>query len=195
MHVPSSFVSYPYQDGARSLRQPNRVSRAPCTGMVSSRQQRKLSPKAEQGGAGNRSKVLVPSDCSIVEPLLARPTSEWVAKPDRMIEDSRLKKTKEWGKKVAPLWEQTPVSIPSRHGNHSIRVNLHRWKKARPTGALRAALLAPVLWIHGGGMVLPSGSYGDPQLQILAPLGPELLIASVEYRLAPRHACPQLPST
>ena len=39
-------------------------------------------------------------------------------------------------------------------------------------------------------MVLPSGSYGDPQLQILAPLGPELLIASVEYRLAPRHACP-----
>ena len=134
--------------------------------------------------------ILVPSDCSVVEPLLERPTTEWVATPDEMIEQSRLRKTKEWRKKVAPLWDQTPMSIPSQHGNHSIHINLHRWRKPRPAAALKATLLAPVLWIHGGGMVLPSGSYGDPQLQILAPLGPELLIASMEYRLAPRHACP-----
>ena len=128
---------------------------------------------------------LSPSDCSAVEPLLARPNREWVATPDEMVNEARLKKTKEWRKNVEPLWEQTAISIPSQHGNHSISVNLHRWK-AKPA----ALWLAPVLWIHGGGMVLPSGSFGDPQLQILAPLGPELLIASVEYRLAPRHECP-----
>ena len=47
--------------------------------------------------------ILVPSDCSVVEPLLERPTREWVATPDEMIEQSRLRKTKEWRKKVAPL--------------------------------------------------------------------------------------------
>ena len=35
--------------------------------------------------------ILVPSDCSVVEPLLERPTTEWVATPDEMIEQSRLR--------------------------------------------------------------------------------------------------------
>ena len=39
-------------------------------------------------------------------------------------------------------------------------------------------------------MVIPSGQLGDPQIEILRPLGPQLLIAAVEYALAPRHACP-----
>jgi len=127
-------------------------------------------------------------ECSNVQRLLQRPNTEWLAVADQTIAVQRQHKTKLWHRSVAPLWSNTPLAVPSRHGRHHIPIELHRWKQA--TGRWATALLVPVLWIHGGGMVFPSGQYGDPKLAILQPLGPELLIASVEYRLAPRHACP-----
>ena len=43
-------------------------------------------------------------------------------------------------------------------------------------------------------MVFPMGEHGDSQLRILEPIGPHVLIASVQYSLAPQYQCPAAPT-
>jgi len=85
-----------------------------------------------------------PSNCTYVEGLLERPNSEWFASTDPMQAEVQRKKTSVWYKDVARSWEHDAVTIPSQHGNHTIIIEVHRWRKAtsrRPKGRL-----VPVLW-------------------------------------------------
>mmetsp|Transcript_9057 Transcript_9057/g.29031 ORF Transcript_9057/g.29031 Transcript_9057/m.29031 type:complete len:248 (+) Transcript_9057:33-776(+) len=132
-----------------------------------------------------------PADCSSSYALLERPNAEWpVGATDTFAASTREKKTRKWRKMVEPWWDHELVSVPSTHGQRNITIALHRWRARHAVtlgGGRRPAL---VLWVHGGGMVLPSGRLGDPQIGILRRLGPQLLIAAVEYALAPRYPCP-----
>jgi acetyl esterase/lipase len=67
-------------------------------------------------------------------------------------------------------------------GGHATRVRIHEPSdRTRPSGAL--------LWIHGGGMVMGTPEQDDPWLSgLAAELG--ILVASVDYRLAPEHPFP-----
>ena len=122
-----------------------------------------------------------PSDCASSYALLERPNAEWpVGATDRFAASTREKKTRKWRKMVEPWWDHELVSVPSTHGQRNITIALHRWRARHAVtlgGGRRPAL---VLWVHGGGMVLPSGRLGDPQIGILRRLGPQLLIAAVE---------------
>ena len=122
-----------------------------------------------------------PADCASSYALLERPNAEWpVGATDIFAASTREKKTRKWRKMVEPWWDHELVSVPSTHGQRNITIALHRWRARHAVtlgGGRRPAL---VLWVHGGGMVLPSGRLGDPQIGILRRLGPQLLIAAVE---------------
>jgi acetyl esterase/lipase len=84
---------------------------------------------------------------------------------------------------AAPGVEISNRSVPALLADgHSPRVRIHRPRhRQRPSGAL--------LWIHGGGMVMGTPEQDDPWLSALAAeVG--ILVASVDYRLAPEHPYP-----
>lgn len=63
-----------------------------------------------------------------------------------------------------------------------IKVVVHRRKgAANPAKAL-------ILYFHGGGMVI--GTVEDPGCALLAHLNPDVVVCSVDYRLAPEHPFP-----
>ncbi|MGZ7014624.1 MAG: alpha/beta hydrolase [Acidimicrobiales bacterium] len=82
---------------------------------------------------------------------------------------------------IVPSVDVVSRTIPTSDG-HPLRAVLYeRSGRNRPRGAL--------LWIHGGGMVLGAPEQGHDLCSRWADeLG--LLVASVDYRLAPEHPCP-----
>lgn len=83
----------------------------------------------------------------------------------------------------APVYlpELRDLEIPGRAGPLRLRI-------ARPTSAARGIYLH----IHGGGWMLGAADLQDPGLAALA-VGAGLVVASVEYRLAPEHPFPAGP--
>jgi acetyl esterase len=76
-----------------------------------------------------------------------------------------------------------PFSIPTPHG--SIPARLYTPKKLRKTGGLSPCLV----FFHGGGWVIGDLDSHDVACRKLAHEG-ELLVISVDYRLAPEHQFP-----
>jgi acetyl esterase len=76
-----------------------------------------------------------------------------------------------------------PLSIPAPHG--SIPARLYTPKKLRKTGGLAPCLV----FFHGGGWVIGDLDSHDVVCRILADQG-QLIVISVDYRLAPEHRFP-----
>jgi acetyl esterase len=81
------------------------------------------------------------------------------------------------------LAEVTDISIPASHG--AIPARLYRPHNARLAGSLAPALV----FFHGGGWVIGNLDSHDVVCRTLAHAG-ELIIISVDYRLAPEHKFP-----
>ena len=76
----------------------------------------------------------------------------------------------------------TDVTVPGPAGDPDVPVRLYR-----PEGLPQPA--AALYWIHGGGMVMGNVEMNDPYCANVADKL-NVLVASVEYRLAPEHPFP-----
>ena len=74
------------------------------------------------------------------------------------------------------------VTVPGPEGDPDVPVRLYR-----PAGLPQPA--AALYWIHGGGMVMGNVEMNDPYCANIANKL-NVLVASVEYRLAPEHPFP-----
>jgi len=83
----------------------------------------------------------------------------------------------------AELESVRPLSIPAPHG--SIPARLYTPKRLRKTGGLAPCLV----FFHGGGWVIGDLDSHDVVCRKLADHG-ELIVISVDYRLAPEHKFP-----
>ncbi|WP_168581513.1 alpha/beta hydrolase [Gephyromycinifex aptenodytis] len=83
---------------------------------------------------------------------------------------------------VVPRVRIEPLQIPGRHGTIAARVY-------RPAAADGRAPVATVIFFHGGGWVFGAPSEYDPFCSWLADAA-EVLIVSIDYRLAPEHVAP-----
>jgi acetyl esterase len=81
------------------------------------------------------------------------------------------------------LQSVTSLSIPAPHG--AIPARLYTPKKLRTTGGLAPCLV----FFHGGGWVIGNLETHDVACRQLADAG-ELIVISVDYRLAPEHKFP-----
>ena len=90
-----------------------------------------------------------------------------------------------------PLWRlalrATPTSVdPSVDVRDACTANGVRVRVYRPRGAVSGAAL---LWLHGGGLLLGTPRMDDLRCSALA-RRLSLVVASVDYRLAPKHPFP-----
>lgn len=83
---------------------------------------------------------------------------------------------------VVPSVRIEKTRIPVHHGDVGVRVY-------RPAATSAGTLLPAVLFFHGGGWVFGDPSGYDPLCTWLADAA-DVLILSVDYRLAPEHAAP-----
>jgi len=84
------------------------------------------------------------------------------------------------------LESATPLSIPAPHG--SIPARIYTPKRLRQTAGLAPCLV----FFHGGGFVIGNLDSHDVACRQLAHEG-ELIVISVDYRLAPEHKFPAAP--
>jgi len=73
------------------------------------------------------------------------------------------------------------IQLPSRDSGREIPCRIFKPTSAAPRGV--------IYYIHGGGWVLQSEAYYDPQMQAWADRA-QLTVVSVGYRLAPEHPYP-----
>ncbi len=120
-----------------------------------------------------------------LDPELAAATADWPA-AERLVDvaESRALGAARLGPLVR---DPSRVAVEDRSVSGSEGAGDLRLRIYRPTGATRP--LPGLLWIHGGGFAMGNLDTEDDRCQLSCSTA-ELIVVSVDYRLAPEHPFP-----
>lgn len=96
------------------------------------------------------------------------------------IRENYIKERKYWNEGGPEMEEVSDISVPTRHGNVSVRLNYYGAQASYPC----------IFFIHGGGMVVGNNDTHNRIMRMLAKYS-EAVVAGIDYSLSPEAKFPQ----